>query len=208
MDQLSKLFDKHGSDKGPSHHGYSKHYFEILKGLQNSPLIFLEIGVGGYHYPDRGGGSLKAWEEFFPHAHIHGIDIYQKTFLNKGRVHTHLVSQSDEQSLKNLIRTIGAPDVILDDGSHINFESIISFETLFPLLKKEGIYIVEDTECSYWELNYLGSDDIDNLKVKTVMNYFKRLTDGLNSHIFTYDGPKFDIAHIDFYKGFIVIYKN
>jgi len=208
MDQLSKLLDKHGSDKGPSHHNYSGSYFKILQGLQNSPLVFLEIGVGGYQYPDRGGGSLKAWEEFFPKARIHGIDIYDKTPLNKGRVQTHIVSQIDTEGLNELISEIGTPDIILDDGSHINSDSIKSFEILFPKLKKGGIYILEDTECSYWELNYFGSDNIDDLKVITVLNYFKRLTDGLNSHIFAYDGPKFDIDSICFYKGFVVIYKK
>ncbi len=208
MDQLSKLLDKHGSDKGPNHHGYSVHYYEILKGLQHSPLVFLEIGVGGYQYPDRGGGSLRAFEEFFTKGQIHGIDIYDKSPMNKGRVHTHLMSQTNREGLRALLTNIGTPDIILDDGSHVNAESIITFETLFPKLKKGGIYIVEDTECSYWELNYFGSENIDDLRVKTVMNYFKRLTDGLNAHIFPYDGPKFDIKSISFYKGFIVIYKN
>lgn len=200
--------DKYGSDKGPNHHGYSSHYFEILKGLQYSPLVFLEIGVGGYHYPDRGGGSLRAWEEFFPHSHIHGIDIYDKSSMNKGRVHTHIVDQTNKEQLENLINTIGSPDVILDDGSHINKDSIFAFETLFPRLKSGGLYIIEDTECSYWELNYFGSDNIDDLKVVTVMNYFKRLTDSFSDHIFHYVGPKFDIKNINFYKGFIVVYKN
>src|SRR5688572_24637704 len=112
MNPLSKLFDKYGSDKGPNHHNYSEEtYYEELKGLQNSPLVFLEIGIGGYEYSDRGGGSLKAWEEFFPKAHIHGIDIYDKSPLNKGRVHTHICSQTHEVQLTNLINVIGAPDV-------------------------------------------------------------------------------------------------
>lgn len=208
MDQLSLLLKQFDSDKGPQHHNYSPSYYKILKGLQNSPLVFLEIGIGGYNYPDRGGQSLKAWESFFPNSHIHGIDIYDKSALNKGRVHTHICSQTHEQQLVNLINVIGAPDIILDDGSHISADIIFSFEILFPLLKKGGMYIVEDTECSYWALNYFGNDNIDDLTVITSMNYFKRLSDSLNSHIFNYIGPKFDIESICFYKGFIVINKN
>jgi len=200
--------DKYGSDKGPNHHNYTKSYYKILKGLQNSPLVFLEIGVGGYDYPDRGGGSLKAWEEFFPNSHIHGIDKFDKSPLNKGRVHTHIVSQTHETELINLINVIGAPDIILDDGSHINQDIIFTFEILFPRLKSGGLYIVEDTETSYWKENYFGDTNIDDLTIVTSMNYFKRLADSLNSHIFNYIGPKFDIESICFYKGFIVIYKN
>jgi len=208
MDLLSQLAMKHQTDKGPQHHNYTPRYFEILKGLKNSPLILLEIGVGGYHFPDRGGGSLRMWEEFFPKAHIHGIDIYDKSPLNKGRVHTHIVSQTHEQQLINLINVIGSPDVIIDDGSHISSDIIFAFEILFPRLKKGGIYIVEDTETSYWKDHFFGSTDIDNLHVETSMNYFKRLTDSLNSDKFDYSGPKFDIESINFYKGFLVINKT
>lgn len=208
MDKLSQLMNKHGSDKGPNHHNYSQEYFTILQGLQNSPLVFLEIGVGGYHYPDRGGGSLKAWEEFFPKSHIHGIDIYDKSPLNKGRVHTHIVSQTHPTQLNNLIDVIGSPNIILDDGSHISADIIFSFEILFPRLKSKGIYIVEDTECSYWADYFYGNDNIDDLTVVTTQNYFKRLTDSLNRTKFNYQGPLFDIQSISFHRGFIVIYKK
>lgn len=208
MDQLSQLMDKHGSDKGPKHHNYTPFYFKILKGLQNSPLVFLEIGIGGYNFKDRGGHSLRAWEEFFPKSHIHGIDIYDKSSIDKGRIHTHICSQNHPVQLTNLIGTIGSPDIIVDDGSHVNSDIILSFETLFPLLKKGGLYIIEDTETSYWTHNYGGSDNIDDLTVITTMNYFKRLSDSLNNIIFDYKGPLFDIESISFYKGFILITKN
>lgn len=207
MDQLSKLMDKYGSDKGPNHHNYSKSYYKILKGLQDSPLVFLEIGVGGYHYPDRGGGSLRAWEEFFPKAHIHGIDIHDKSPHNKGRVHTHICSQTHEIQLRNLIQSIGAPDIILDDGSHISSDIIFTFEHLFPKLKNGGLYIVEDTETSYWPEYFFGNPNIDDLTIKTSTNYFKRLSDSLNRAKFNYDGPIFNIESISFYTGFILITK-
>jgi len=211
MDTLSRLMDKHGSDKGPNHHNYSESYYKIFKGLQNSPLVFLEIGVGGYHYLDRGGGSLKAWEEFFPNSHIHGIDIYDKSYFNKGRVHTHIISQNHEQQLVNLINVIGKPDVILDDGSHINQDVIFTFEILFPRLKSGGIYIVEDTETAYYpDYGFGGCSDPYNCDKQTSMSYFHDLTHDLNHkyipdhvHIF---GDK--IENISFYKGFIAIYKK
>ncbi len=207
MTELCRLMDKYGSDKGPNHHNYSKCYYTILKGLQNSPLVFLESGVGGYNFPDRGGGSLRAWEEFFPKAHIHGIDIYDKSPHNRGRVHTHIVDQTHEKQLSNLIDVIGAPDIILDDGSHISADVIFSFEVLFPRLKKGGLYIVEDLECSYWQEHFYGSDNIDDLTVITTMNYFKRLSDSLNREKFNYIGKVFVIESITFYKGFVAIKK-
>lgn len=208
MDRLSQLMNKYGSDKGPGHHNYTPLYYKLLKGLQDSPLVFLEIGIGGYIYPDKGGESLRAWEEFFPKAVIHGIDIYDKCSIEKGRIHTHICSQNHPVQLTNLIGTIGSPDIVLDDGSHVSADIIVSFETLFPLLKKGGLYIIEDLETSYWAEHYYGNDNIDDLTIITTMNYFKRLSDSLNDTFFSYQGPKFDIESIAFYKGFILITKN
>lgn len=148
------------------------------------------------------------WEEYFPHAHIHGIDIYDKSLFNKNRIHTHICSQTNKQELNNLIDVIGSPDVIIDDGSHISSDCIFSFEVLFPRVKSGGIYIVEDTETSYWKEHFYGDDNIDDLTIKTTLNYFKRLTDSLNDTKFNYSGPKFDIKTIGFYKGFVVIWKK
>ena len=113
----------------------------------------------------RGGGeSLGMWAEYFPNADIHGIDIYEKNL--QGRFTTHTGDQSDVEFLKELIKKIGTPTIIIDDGSHVNSHMIVSFDTLFPLLKFDGgIYIVEDIYRAH-PLKDGGTDErmIDHLK--------------------------------------------
>ena len=106
---------------------------------------------------------------------------------------------------------IGEIDIIIDDGSHINEHVIDTFKLLFPKLNDGGIYVVEDTQTSYWK-DYGGdSEDLNNSK--TIMNFFKSLTDGLNNKEFiksNYKQSYFDkkIISMHFYHNLIFIYKG
>ena len=57
IDPLSRLAILHGTDKF-GYHDYTPNYFSLLEGWRMQPLRMLEIGVGGYGFEDRGGGSL------------------------------------------------------------------------------------------------------------------------------------------------------
>ena len=41
-------------------------------------------------------------------------------------------------------------DVVIDDGSHVMEHIDTTFQTLFPLLREGGTYIVEDLHTAYW----------------------------------------------------------
>ena len=45
---------------------------------------------------------------------------------------------------------MGGVDVVLDDGSHVALHQRVSFDTLFPLLSANGLYVVEDTHTAYF----------------------------------------------------------
>jgi hypothetical protein len=168
MTELSELALKHGTDKW-NHHWYTDHYHKHLQHFRPSPIKFLEIGVGGYEYPDRGGQSLRMWSEYFPEASIFGIDFYPKNQIPAIDRTTILQgSQSDIPFLNNVFNQMGGIHVVVDDGSHKCLDIITSFEHLFPLLDDNGIYIIEDTESSYWP-DYGGSTN-PHLKT-TTMNY-------------------------------------
>lgn len=179
MDILSEIAKKYPTDKF-GHHNFTPIYNEWLADRYNDSLVLLELGIGGYEYPDRGGGSLKMWRDYFPKAKIHGVDIHDKSFFNEERIVTHVGSQDDAEFLNNLIFNIGIPDVIIDDASHINPLTIDAFNILFQKLKDGGIYFVEDTHTSYWEDIYKGNKDIGRGVPDTTMNYFKMLSDLLN----------------------------
>jgi hypothetical protein len=151
------------------------------------------------------------WKRFFPFGKIFSIDIYDKSFLQEKRIRIFIGSQVDKGFLEKVVDEIGEVDVIIDDGSHINEHVIESFKSLFPKLKDGGIYVIEDTQTSYWE--DFGGDSQDLNNPKTSMNFFKNLTDALNNKEFinrNYKQSYFDkkIISIHFYHNLIFIFKG
>jgi hypothetical protein len=66
-------------------------------------------------------------------------------------------SQADPEFLQYVIDEMGAPDVILDDGSHSIEHQEITFRTLFPQLKGGGLYVAEDLHTAYRTAGAEGS---------------------------------------------------
>ena len=149
LDPLSRLAIRHGTDKF-GHHNYTPNYWQLFRDWQDRPLRMLEIGVGGYDHPDRGGELLAVWRDFFPKAQITGIDIAKKSLDLGPRVQILQGSQVDLDFLARLERERGPFDIILDDGSHRNDHVIATFEALFPGLSVPGFYVVEDTQTSFF----------------------------------------------------------
>jgi hypothetical protein len=87
------------------------------------------------------------WEDFFPNATIHGIDLDPRCKQFEGdRRRIYVGDQSDEDFLRSVIALVGKPlDIIIDDGSHRVEHQLKSFDILFPALADHGIYVVEDT---------------------------------------------------------------
>jgi hypothetical protein len=117
--------------------------------------------------------------------------------------------------LKRIAEEIGAIDIIIDDGSHYNEHVITTFKVLFPFLSPEGIYVVEDTQTSYWPdvpgEAWGGSSDLT--ASHTSMNFFKSMIDGLNYEEFTisdYEPTYVDIhvVAMHFYHNLVFIYKG
>lgn len=199
-----------GTDKWGSH-WYAQHYNRHFAPLRKKKLIILEIGVGGYANPRKGGESLRAWKWFFRRSQIVGIDIYEKKTLEEHRIRIFKGSQDDCEFLKRVVAEVGRPDIVIDDGSHENSHVIASFNVLFPLLQENGIYVVEDTQTSYWP-SFGGLANERNSE-KTIMGFFKGLIDGLNHSEYLepeYLPSYFDqhIIALHFYHNLIFIYKG
>jgi hypothetical protein len=117
----------------------------------------------------------------------------------------------DLEFLNTVKDEIGVIDIIVDDGSHVNEHIIKTFNHLFPLLKKGGIYVIEDLQCSYWPWYGGNSKKIND--PSTAMNYFLSLAHGLNYKEFlrkNYEPNYFDkhIISIHFYHNMAFIYKG
>ena len=215
---LDDLAVKYKSDKSSRFHNYANKYDKILSPYRESYSSILEIGVAA-------GQSIKMWTDYFPKAAIHGADINPTSKICESysnRIKFHLLDQGNEAQLKNL-EQFSPFDLIIDDGNHFWREQILTFNTIFPYLKKGGIYICEDTITSYWK-------EYANHPISAV-DYFKSLADdvhlkGARGSVPVNPPPEFPFFEqgwhrredcftglplfdcIQFMNGFIVIYKR
>ena len=111
------------------------------------------------------GGSTAFWFEYFqPKKHI-AIDIskkedskyfqqYVKSRNLEKRIKTYWgTDQTDSDRLREIVKNeFGAPlDLVVDDASHLYEPTKKSFETLFPLLRPGGLYVIEDWAWAHWQ---------------------------------------------------------
>jgi hypothetical protein len=209
---LANLATRFDSDKWGSH-WYAQHYERHFKPVRWKRITLLEIGIGGDVDPKAGGGSLRMWKHFFPRARVAGIDIYDKSRHAESRIEIFRGDQSDGAFLRDVIEQIGPPDIIIDDGSHLNQHVITSFEVLFPLLKEGGIYVVEDTQTSYWPKYGGGRRGSKAQSGQSMMEFFKDMADGLNHAEYLESGyrPSYYDKHVvsmHFYHNLVFIHKG
>ena len=212
---LAFLAGLYHTDKHPAQgHNYAAHYQRHFAPLRRSARVVVEIGVGGYENTKGGGSSLWLWEDYFPQARIYGIDLYDKSWLNRGRVKTFQGDQADVDFLRRVVEQTGPPDIVIDDGSHKNAHVITSFRVLFPALKDGGIYAIEDLQTSYWVdvagVEWGGSPDLR--APHTSMAFLKSLADGLNYQEFVgdYEPNYFDkhVTSLHFYHNLAFVHKG
>lgn len=141
---LRELGFKHKTDKAT--HGYLDLYEDYLNKLDKVKNV-LEIGV-------RTGASLRMWAEFFPDARIDGIDINPDCKRHEtDRIKIHIGDQTDAALYEDLNDVY---DLIVDDGSHVNAWTAATFNQLWSRLRENGIYILEDMQCSYQDLEQIN----------------------------------------------------
>jgi hypothetical protein len=135
-------------------------------------VIVLEIGVSH-------GGSLQMWKNYFGNkAKIYGIDIVPACKnLEEENIEIFIGSQSDKLFLENVKSKIPPIDILIDDGGHMMYQQITSFEVLFDHIKDNGIYLCEDLHTSYW-VNFGGGYK----RKGTFIEYSKNLIDYLNAY--------------------------
>jgi hypothetical protein len=209
-DDLTSLAKIYKSDKW-GFHSYTPIYEKWFAPLRHKPVRLLEIGIGGYDKPLLGGDSLRMWKKYFPKGIITGIDIYAKDSLAEDRIRIYKGDQYDAAFILAVAKREGPFDIIIDDGSHIQSHIIKSFETLFPLMSPGGIYVIEDTQTSYWP-KYGGSLP-EMYTVNSAMNYFSKMTHHVNRSEWHNEavkeyGHQFDVASIAFYHNLIFIEKS
>lgn len=158
-----------GTDKCPQRaHGYTPVYYRMFNDKRETIKKVLEIGIGYEwkrnmdHY--QWAASLRLWRDFFPNAHIYGIDIKPEVIKQDDRISTYLCDATDEQQLQNLIKTIGSDiDIVIDDGCHHTDCQIKTASLLMPLLQKDVVYLIEDVAMNRKIKRGLSEYDVVNM---------------------------------------------
>jgi hypothetical protein len=186
MNTLDSIGIKNATDKASvftrtyaKPHDYLRHLEQFFEPMRDKPIKLVECGVGG-------GESIKTWLEYFPHAHIFGVDIVSGTnpFNSPIIPHPHPDPVNDrytfvqgDQSNPSFWATFiaqygGDWDVVIDDGSHVASDMKTTFTGLWPYLKSGSLYEIEDLNfdgnSKVWLeslLSYLheGTFDIDSI---------------------------------------------
>lgn len=137
MTTLCDLARKYGTDKCVPHN-YTPVYYRLLSERANKVKKVLEVGIG------RGAKSLQMWEEFFPNAHIYGVDLDKGSLWNKGRITSFQLNQMNRAEMSQLGLHYGKFDVIIEDGDHKPQAQIAALDVLLPFVTEDGFYFIED----------------------------------------------------------------
>lgn len=150
LTDLCLLAKKHSTDKGGRHntynfapchgtHEYTPLYHDLFSKQRLLVQNVLEIGVNK-------GCSLRMWREYFPNAHVIGLDIETECLFHEERIECFKADQNDPSSLTHAMALAGKGpyDVIIDDGSHLMNHQAVSMKTLLPYLSDIGVYVIED----------------------------------------------------------------
>lgn len=150
---LEELFTYFGTDKGIW--GYTPAYEQHLGPMRQSARNILEIGICGFRdIPNNVvGASLFAWREYFPHAHVYGLDNDGRFIFNdQERITTCLTDAYDHSHLQSTMRFFGNKhetyDFICDDAVHDPGPQSLLLASLWPYVKVGGIYAIEEA-CPY-----------------------------------------------------------
>ena len=142
---LKELIDNSRTDKNTTH-SYINLYQELLIKKKYSATNILEVGIFK-------GGSIKLWSDFFVNANVYGVDLITENWDNNwddivaNKKIKMLLGQNayDEKFVnREFTNNYIKFDFILDDGPH-TIDSMKQFIILYsPLIKDDGILIIED----------------------------------------------------------------
>jgi hypothetical protein len=126
-----------------------RHYFDIyeryLARYRGRKPTVLQLGV-------EQGGKLEMWRAYFgADCRLFGIDSNPHAMRYEDVANRLFIGdQRDREFVRSVVRAIGRPDVVINDGAHSANQQITAFEELYPAMTGDGVYIVEDTHTSLW----------------------------------------------------------
>ena len=158
---LCKIAQKYHTDKC-RFHNFTPYYHKLLADKPVKRVLEIGLGWAGLMHNDYpSGGSLFMWRDFFPQAEIFGLDIRPDALVNQDRIKSFLCDQSNEDSLRNIVKKIGGNfDLIVDDGSHVPAHQVLTANVFYPLLAPGGLYFIEDVHTTTGRI-YDGLNELE-----------------------------------------------
>lgn len=160
MSILRDLFDHYKCDKGYKHQ-YHTVYERYLDPIRNKKVNILELGVFK-------GASAASFCEYLPDAEIYGIDLFERVRLGAAisgpRIH-YLRGDTQGNAIREQVKDAWPRirfDVIIDDAQHTPDANLATFKNFYPLLKKNGVYFIEDV----WPLDKMSPLDMQHPWIK------------------------------------------
>lgn len=142
--RLENLGRRYKTDKMHSAHGYLSLYSILFSHLTDTVVNLTEIGLFN-------GASALMWTDFFPRAHIFGIekapsDVLRERLqarIDAGRITLLQCDSTDPQKMHQLFAK-ETMDIIIDDGAHDGRSQQITLASLWYAVRPGGLYIIED----------------------------------------------------------------
>ncbi len=123
-----------GTDKA-TNHNYGAVYDELFPDREAVRLL-LEVGVSK-------GGSMLAWCEVFPNAHIVGMDVDDNCSAKGPRIEHHVGNVCNREDCARVAKG-RLFDVIVEDADHTIVTTTLALTHLWWSVKPGGLYIIED----------------------------------------------------------------
>ena len=179
------LLDNSRTDKNTVH-SYLELYEKLLRPIKYKSLNVLEVGIFE-------GGSIKMWNDFFPNASVHGVDIIHinnvwESIRNNEKIILHTSTDAYDSNFvkKSFLDSNIRFDFILDDGPH-NLESMVKFiEYYSQLMTDDGILIIEDVQDYNW-IDILKNQVPENLKEFIKVYDLRHIKGRYDDIVFTID---------------------
>jgi hypothetical protein len=183
MKTLDQIGLGYRTDKSSPYHNYLNTYEKYFKEFRDQAIHVWELGIGDINSANREGESGLMWRDYFSNGLISIFDNdpakVERFNVMKDGIYSYLRDQTDEEGFEKLARANSHPTIIIDDASHIQSNTIKSFEILFPLLQSGGLYCIEDTITSYWP-DWEGVAEPFHYTELTIVSYMMSLCHVIN----------------------------
>lgn len=138
FNEIGNLTDQDfgGNDKGGKIHTYLETYDKLFEPFRYGATI-LEIGLAT-------GDSIRLWDEYFENSNIVGVDISLVFPRGEYKNNVRLIECDATKPVILEHMKEFTFDLVVEDSSHMEADSISIFNLLKPKMKPNSLYIVED----------------------------------------------------------------